>query len=211
MVYSDVHKFVYYSTPKAGSTSITDILKQQFGAKVYNGIDKHNRRHPVDPRDRHDTRCPPEFAGYFQFASCRHPLTRAISGYTFVSQGKDLDLNIAFRRFHLISQYDYVYGPDLKVVDKVSVTQRWRDMVLPGPPTRRIDAVIHAENLLDEFNALPFVEKKVTAWPRMNTLKPEWRRPALQDALWDKVLTYHKADFAAFGYEIDADVDIPML
>lgn len=200
MVYSDSHKFVYLCTPKTASTTLLDVFTNQYGAKVYKGD---------DTRDRHDNRVPERFAGYFTFATVRHPYTRAISGYAYVSQGRDMPLDEAFRHFHLISQADYIHNHDLAITAKVPKTAKWGDYLAPKTP-RRIDAVLHTERLLWDLNALPFVSRPFVSLPVYNRGKPEWRNPKMDDAVWDYLLRHHLDDFHLFGYDVERDVE-PLL
>ncbi len=185
MTYSDTHKFIYLNTPKAGSSSLAELLRLKFGAKLYKG------------RDRHDNRIPPELENYFIFASVRHPFARAVSGYSYVSEGKDMPISEAFSRFHLISQADYLYNFDLRFEKRVPVTTNWADHATLNK--RRLDGFVRVESLVDDFNDLPFVKKKISVLPWCNRGKLEYRNYAVDDQIWDRIKEWE--DFSLFGYE----------
>jgi len=183
MIYSDTFKFVYLNTPKSGSSSITEMLKRFYGAKSY--------------KDRHDNRIPAEMGDYFIFASVRHPFARAISGYSYLVE--DLPVDKAFERFHMISQVDYLYNYDLAIEERVSVSSTWKEYATPAK--RRLDAVIHLESLVDDFNDLPFVTKKQNAFLCHNRGNPELRKWEKDDEIWEYIVRNCMDDFTVFGYD----------
>ena len=63
----------------------------------------------------------------------------------------------------------------------------------------RIDALVHAETLSDDFHKLPFVTKKIDL-PRLNVSPKIVSVVPLQ--VYDFVKQYHREDFEYFGYDM---------
>ena len=70
MIVSRKRRFVYISPPRTASTTLHRWLSQPALCEV---------RWTADRNDQHDMKIPATAAGYFSFASIRHPCARAVS------------------------------------------------------------------------------------------------------------------------------------
>ena len=172
MIVSHSYRFVYFPPMKTATSTLWDVLRKHFNAKVFWG--------------RHVCLLPKSYEHYFTFASVRNPYSRAISAYNYVNREQPdnplpildlLDVNI-FPSMH---------------------TSIFRQPIGSGFMPIRIDALVHAETLSDDFHKLPFVTKKIDL-PRLNVSPKIVSVVPLQ--VYDFVKQYHREDFEYFGYDM---------
>jgi hypothetical protein len=206
MVVNDTHRFVFVSTPKAGTHSMFAFLSERYGT-------------PRGPRPFHGRIVPPEAAGYFTFAVVRNPFSRAVScwwhllfregGIGYRSLWRPVVGGVGFREFMewLVANQ---HNPPHYRGDVVLFPQHvWLDGVRCSGRRVEMDAVLHLERIEREFAALPFADGPVRIPRRLsNNASAEisdygdWRE-IMTDETADLVRTWAGEDFARYGYDTD--------
>jgi hypothetical protein len=189
MIYSHEHKFVYFSIPKTGSTTISNILIEKFG-----GILSY---------DRHDNRVPEDMKDYYKFATVRNPYERALSGYKYIYRklGKSLSLGGCFSRFHFVPMTVYLNN-EFKIERYATVHDPYISFMSKNPgPGLKLNAFLRCENLESDFNNLYFVDKKIILTKENVSINEI-------DSFMVKKIAYRAAiffteDFKVFGYKIN--------
>jgi len=187
MIYSNKHKFVYFSMPKTGSTTLSNIL-----IKDYDGIAHF---------DRHDNRIPADIEHYFKFTTIRNPYNRAFSGYShFIKKGKKVKFSEVFTKFHLISMTEYL-TKEMRIEHHVMADDPIVKFVTNEPGPGLAVTMLRQENLEEDFAKLYFVNK--------SSLNKENSYPdAIDDKTRAKIIGYvavnYVDDFKNFKYDISS-------
>ena len=202
MIISKKLKYVFVSTPKAGTHTMYRMLPARF-AGTHLAI-LQGRKEPIP---HHMREVPPEFQRFFTFANVRNPFDRAVSIWWTLTR---------YEKYR--ADYLKVFGSD-----EFGAYVRWQTgkMQPPAPgqwflflnqtdwlsAVPRIDRVLHIENLVKEFNSLPFVKQPVDGieavmerrhdegrldWPEYYTKK-----------LADNIREWARHDFENYGYPKD--------
>ena len=154
MVFSHKFKYVYFAIPKTASTSIIEVLIKEYDGQFWDKGDKHENLLPLTMND------------YFCFASVRNPYQRGISAYNYINRKRDVPLNFCTcrDRFHLISMSRYLSLP-LTIRRYATINDNANVFNLPISPDYilpRLDYTVAVESLENDFNRLPFVNKRHT-------------------------------------------------
>lgn len=139
MIISHSHRFVFISTMKCATNSLTEALVRDFDG--------------VMPGDLHERRMDLVPPGYFTFSVCRSPYTRAISLWWSTCMRNDLD-RYGFRRAcpdpDSLSGFMQWVASLRTVPHELLLTQsEWHRHT-------RIDRFLKVEQLQSAFEALPF-------------------------------------------------------
>ncbi len=187
MIYSHKYKYIYYSMPKAGSTTVANIL-----TKDYDGIRNF---------DRHDNRpLLVDTENYFIFTTVRDPYARAISGFNHLNLENAISMDIAFSHFHLISMTTYLQN-ELKIPYAVPGSAKYSEYITgkPGPGLKI--HTIRVEELNEGFSNLPFVNKPVKL-NKENESKHNRLTYNTNLKLMEYINGHYADDFTNFGYTI---------
>lgn len=193
MIISDKYKYIFISTQKTGSQSFFKFLPEHFNG-VRNNVGGH-----------HSTQIPKniDINEYTIFSTCKNPYERAFSIWFVLMNNKPYkvewlkilkdDTFLTFCKF--ISEHGNSPLP-VKRAPSVAIPQYiWYTYL----PEKTIP--LHIENIDEEFNKLPFVDKKVKI-PRINKKGTEL---TFKDAASDEIVHYlniwANEDFEKFGYE----------
>lgn len=182
MIYSKEYQYVYLNTPKTASTSLADVLQTQFDGHCY--------------YDRHDTRLPDWSQKYFIFATVRNPYVRAVSAYRNLIS---IRLNECWDKFHMMSMSQYL---DYEILARRKIPPRSCIAGRIGVyRPLELNAILHAENLQEEFNILPFVTSSVDI-PKLNVTPHVLLDENTIAVLCQYVAAHYQSDFTRFGYDI---------
>jgi hypothetical protein len=195
MILSRKHKYVFISTPKTGSHSFFKLLKEEFDGE---------RLGP----EFHRTEMPQKTANYVVFSTCRNPYDRLVALWNSLLFAKPdkhgyrdawlralnrKDDFLSFCQFAAKHKNDIEFNTKARLPSLMIPQHRWYRRM----PQNVIP--LHIENIVEEFHALPFVNKQVDI---PHALKRK-------HASWDEIKTeeiIHYAniwagdDFEKFGY-----------
>lgn len=213
MIVSHSHRFVFISTMKCATNSLTQALVERYQGVMPGGL--HERRMDWVP------------PGYFTFSVCRNPYTRAISLWWSTCMRNDLD-RYGFRK--ACADPDSLEGFMQWMTSLADVPH---DLLLTQSQWHRhtrIERFLKIENLAVEFAALPFVQPGATLGllnatvtdeqgmvdvqqlkagrgDRALSARPQRRRSAASDYLTPQAASlirrWAAEDFERFGYPID--------
>jgi hypothetical protein len=198
MIISHEHKFVFVSTPKAGTHSMFPFLEKHYGGLRQTG-----------PYHRREV--PPKCEDYFIFAVVRNPYNRAVSAW-----------------WHLLYRMPYreIWRPIVGAVDFAHFVKwacAWRARHNAWPPNRgnevlhnqtewlsvmpRLDAVLHLETLAQDFSRLPFCVGEPIIQRRNSGGKGvevsdygRWEDYMTPEAVKMIAMQWAQPDFKRFGY-----------
>lgn len=188
MIRSHRHRFIFVSTPKAGTHTMYHVLTQQFEGEQLPG--------PYHRRD-----LPQGIEAYMIFTTVRHPLERFVS---------------AFHSLTRVEPYKHLYRKALgaltlpKFVDWL-VSHDWEG----APPTIRghetlmpmsawlkpvpLDVFLKLECLEDDFAKLPFCAHRLQL-PKLLSRRHPPAAKVISQAMRDRLQQFYADDFARFGY-----------
>ena len=177
---SDI-KVVFVSTPKCATHTLFDVMEKHFGGVRIGKI--HTRPPATRYRD------------HFIFTVVRNPYDRAVSSWTWAQNCEHPD-----------RVRQDVGGPDFPSFAKGLSRGRHAWMPCINQTTWQSafnpTAVIHIENLQDEFNALPFVTEPIEL-PCLN----KWEHPPWRELMTEEIAGWIRQwagpDFENFGYNPD--------
>ena len=160
MKISDKLKYVYVTVPKAGSTSMFEILNKYY--EVSRAYAHHETIIPADAKD------------YFSFTIVRDPYTRAVSIWYHMTQRtgdrygfidkcpcSNMDDPVTFLNWFYKGKKQYT----LKYYKERIPATRLQSEQLKDV---RLDKIIKLENLEEEFKLLPFYNGNPEVWPKIN-------------------------------------------
>jgi len=186
MIYSEKYKFIYFSIPKTGSTTISSILIKDYKAVAH--------------YDRHDNRIPLHAKDYFKFSTVRNPYERAISGYTHVTSKLNVNVPEVFEHFHLISMTDYL-TQELAIEKWATAHDNYKNMMTKRRGPGINIHLLRLENLETDFSKLYFVKNKI----KLDKQNATTMFPSKQ--IMDQIVKYvkvnYRKDFENFGYDIN--------
>lgn len=186
------HAAIFVSTAKAGTNTMYAVLSKHYGGRLSGGF--------------HATQLPARASCVF--TTCRNPYTRALSGWSSLTQrpgskGKSGQLVYeSIKRRQNPDDFDLFCEAlaDGWIASPIAEPQhRWHDKFHP-------DTVLHLENLADEFRALPFSTGAPEAWPVQNDSRAHYTLDRLTPRAIDAIRRWAGPDFERFGYDPD---DIP--
>ena len=181
MLISHDHRFVYLAPIRTGSTSISAILCDVFGATIYT-----DQFFGVDPYPRHDIGLPKQYEDYFVFASVRNPYDRAISAYNWINRSMVTPVQVS---------ETLIDPPLMRTLFDTIFDNPIQENCVPV----RLDAYLKLETLEEDFQKLPFVNQ-LQRFPHENAA------PKIIDTLDDTSIDYvqkhYQKDFEYFGYDI---------
>jgi len=194
MILSRKYKYVFISTPKTGSHTFFKLLEEEFDG---------TRQWP----EFHRTEMPKSTDGYTVFSTVRNPYERLVAlwnsllhnkndrhGYrdTWMSALRKDDFltfcAFAAKHHHNIETITQVRLPRL-MTPQHRWYRRMPDHVIP----------LHLENVTEEFNRLPFVDKTIIMPHELKRDHASW-----DDLKTDEIIEYANVwagdDFEKFGY-----------
>lgn len=172
MIICHTHKFIYFAPEKTGSTSIRKVLSQNFAIEIKGGV--------------HDIFLPSQYSDYFTFCTVRNPYTRALSAYNHMMRD---GLGLPIEECCTIGNWHWA-RPIFNSLFKTSVVKNC--------VATHLDAFVKTENMEEDFNLLPFVNKNVSI-PTLN--QSNKYRVAYGLKVFEWVSEFYKADFDFFGYQ----------
>lgn len=186
MMISHEHRFVFVSTPKAGTHSMYELLGQ-YGAHRYGGY--------------HETHLPPDVKGYYHFTTCRHPIDRLVAAW----------YSLLFHSDHRDAFVRHVGNDTLPAFLRwVMKHPNHRNLIGPGKMTitpqsvrlkhLRLDGVIRMERLAQDFANLPFVDAPVDIPHALSRPHPPWH-VLIPEPLLHDVVRWLAPDFQCLPYE----------
>ena len=188
MIVSNTHNFVYISITKTGTRSMYVILKSKFNGKM---IGDHLRVIPV-----HLTK-------HFTFATVKNPYDRCCSAYWSTCYTK----NDQYKFIHRMKKFNI----ENNLHGYLKLLQNGHHKHITTHPqaywlnANRVDYLIHAENMVEEFNKLPFVKKECKL-PHINSSRLHKGRPPTKELLTKESIKLinelYKKDFGILNYTI---------
>lgn len=190
MIVSFTHRFVYIATPRTGSTSLYQALKQAAGAECLPYGQAPSPCYERDVNGFHDPFVVPELKEFFVFASFRNPYSRIVSHYQFAIADSG-------HRLHgLAASGDFPHYVQVAIAGGLLATQ----MRFIGDT--RLDAKVYQEgDLADQINLLPpFLSLRLVV-DRTNVSNGAWPWYAHYDeATIQRVAQWAEEDFRLLGY-----------
>ena len=188
MLVCDEHKFVFLRIPKTASRSISKALTGMFDCRT---VGYH-----------HNNKVPKELMEYFCFAVVRNPYERAISAWLhwekdLQKHGKNLFFNSYLERNsqpcfpEMTREYLLLMGD--------SDNEYWKTQSEFIEEANANVHVLKYENLEEDLNALPFIEKIEP--PLVGKQNYGNWRDYYGWELETRVFQHQKADFENFGYK----------
>ena len=174
---SKENEFIFMDIPKTGSVSIFDYLRRHF---------------PDCVMSRHGDFTVPDFSReFFCFSVVRNPYDRMVSLWRYASKNKDNFLFLDkedFLFFILNSKSDLIENCSIYDIINRFFTDSYKIKF------------IRFENILEDFNSLPFVKvKNDIKHLNKSNRKKDWREymtPEIESILWER----YKKDFEFFDY-----------
>jgi len=196
------HRFVFVSTPKAGTHTIYKILREHYSDGLLEAGFHNNQI--VDHYDK-----------YFRWTIVRNPFTRAVSIWWSACRLAHLDQY----KFRARSGAQYSFQKFVKWMNSVSITERQKQPLLQNQSEWLQSVfpinVIHLERMKAELKQLPFWKDDIEI-DQLNTTAEKIQaqselegevitKPSLQefydnDETIDEVIKWAKPDFDNFGY-----------
>ena len=189
MIISDKNKYVYVSTPKAGTHTFYHILTNDFDGKQVQG-------------SYHQNKIPDCCAGYYTFTSVRHPFVRVVSIWHALLH-RDNYRDIYMKHIGSDSFLDFALwlskqNEDIRPRGKGGILLPTQSQWLDGID---FDKIIKLEEVDSDFNDLPFVNNKINKIPSILKREHEQWSDVCCDLSKDVLFNYYNNDFANFGYD----------
>lgn len=200
------HKFVFISTPKAGTHTIYKILETHFREGLSLGGDFHCNRITGKPRE------------WFRWTCVRNPYSRVVSLWWSTCRCHSPDIYGAIRGcgaqddFNKFVAWLAATTKDQRKREPLLMNQAdWLSPVMPI-------YVVHIEQLQEELATLPFWKSGIEV-PRLNTSsqkiraqseeegreipRPSWQELCSDPGIQQVIQTWAQRDFEIFGYSKD--------
>jgi len=194
MILCHQHRFVYVSTPKAGTHTMFRYLSERYGG---HRIGAYHRRHvPLGHLD------------YFVFAVVRSPYSRAVSAWyhllhrePYRSLWRPTVRRDDFRGFMEWMSRGHWQRPGMRGNVVMCPQDEWIAGINRAP-----DAILRIENINQEFAQLPFATgpQSIPDDFSYSQVYGDWR-DMIDAEMAALVRQWAGSDFARFGYEIDEE------
>jgi hypothetical protein len=195
-------QILYLAPPKTGSVTVIETLERS----PYCGV-RQDQVHA-----HHNTVWEARFYDWFIFMTTRHPYTRAASFWQFVQrrirqalpgtlQWHDPKLNWWSRAYRGQVPDFYEFWEQYPLPQHRNTIWRasWHLEQIP----RKLNSVLHQENLAQELATIPIFQGKDLGWKNQApSLSCPWHAHYTPDLI-ARVHEYWGQDFAAFGYNPD--------
>lgn len=200
---SKPHRFVFISTPKAGTHSVYKMLDDHYS----DGL----RRLGF-----HRARIPRSCRSYFRWTICRNPYSRAVSLWWSACRLAHLDQYRFRKRCGAVDDFTkfitWLAGTTTGERAHEPLMMNQTEWIHRSEPV----TAVHMENMVQELSQLPFWDKSIVV-PQLNTTTEKIRdqavregcadiqRPSQHDLYLDKrarqaVMEWAGPDFDRFGY-----------
>ncbi|HUW33967.1 MAG TPA: sulfotransferase family 2 domain-containing protein [Planctomycetota bacterium] len=203
MIISHSHKYVYVSVPKAGTHTMYRLLREKYDGEHLGILEGRKTMSP-----HHMRHIPGGCESYFKFTSVRNPFSRAVSLWWTITQTNVPGTKYRDTYLPMIGGESFVEFARWNLKWETNGSgriwffmpqHRWLETV------KRFDALLHMEKMLEEFNALRFVEKP------LEQLAPVMERRHDRAPWWEHydheaislVRMWAGPDFKAYGYPAD--------
>lgn len=198
MIFSKKRKYIFISTPKTGTHSMFKLLQEEFdGERITPGF--HRTELPPQVKDPHD---------YTVFSTVRNPYDRLIALWNSLLHAKNdkkgyRDVWLAklkrddlytFTKFVAKKKNDIEHIADLRLPQLVIPQYKWYQK-MPSNVTP-----LHLENIEEEFNALPFVDKHVSIPHALHRDHASWDEVKTNEII-ELANEWAGNDFELFGYK----------
>jgi len=196
------YKFVFISTPKAGTHTIYKVLKDHYSEGLLEiGF--------------HYTEVPPPYQDYFRWTVCRNPYSRAVSLWWSGCKLAALD-QYGFRKGcgakdDFTQFIVWLASTSSKEKEPEPLMKCQTEWLAPAEPIH----AIHLENLEEEIKQLPFWKEGIKL-PWLNTtsqkiesqmknkgqtiIRPPWWKMYKEEEAIEAVIQWAGDDFENFGY-----------
>ncbi|MCP4178859.1 MAG: sulfotransferase family protein [bacterium] len=184
-------KYVFISTPKAGTHTLFNVLQKYFGGEQLDG-------------PYHRKNIPESCKSYFKFSTVRNPYERAVSTWhalTRLEPYRDIYLPLigseTFEGFitWLVNHFNSNLIKSGKGVVLLEPQSDWLKNI-------NLDVVLKIENISNEFSQLPFVDKKISI-PKLLARKHESWDFLKNKTIEQMIYSWAKKDFENFAYSRD--------
>lgn len=203
MIVSDKKRFVFISNPKTGTHSMFDVLENnpEFAAKR-------------EGKQFHEWKVPQRAKNYIKFSTVRNPYSRIVALWNSLlmagaREGGEIPKKYRQTYMHVIGSdsfedyckfcaenRDTIEHTKIIRYPLLSIPQwRWYQEYLP-PDTKPLKI----ENIQEEFNALPFVEKEIMIPTKLKRKHETWDELKNNNII-EYVNHWAEKDFELFGYE----------
>ena len=199
------HRFVYISTPKAGTHTICRLLKDHFP----DGLRKNGL---------HNTRIPRCYQDYPRWTVVRNPFSRAVSLWWSTCRLHSEDRYGARKGCGAVDDFPqfmrWLVGLEPMGRQRQPLFLNQSDWLKPVQPIQ----ILHLERLEEDLQGMPWWKDGI-ALPEENTttqkierqsseegseiLRPSWRELCQPKEIQQAVLEWAGEDFEMFGYEVE--------
>ncbi len=204
MVVSDKHKYIFASTPKAGTHSMYHLLEKYFdGTRVPNPNQYH---HTIHTRN-----IPVQYKDYFKFTIVSNPFRRAIACWKPLAFYEPYRIKRGWLKELGGEEFVY-YTRYIKKMSKSQKTPPKKYMIWSQSKLHdfmEYDRVLNLQNLQEEFNELPFVKEEIQTEnvfsankkekPHFYENEDDWKKE-YNDECIQNVLEAWGNDFEKYGY-----------
>ena len=211
MYLSEKHQIIYFGPCKAASSTVIMTLECFYKAKGVNAPKEKTQEDKSWPISAHHSIfLPEEYKDLYKFTTCRNPYTRELSKYNFLSYRHATAPKIARltaeRTFE--EHIEWVCSGDLKNDYKFDLWSRSQKDIIFGQPVYSncipvtVDRILKTENLIEEFETLPFyIEDTNTILKARNNFARYPRQTYFPKKLINKFYEHFKEDFEFFQYD----------
>ena len=210
MMINHENKFLFISTPKAGTHTMYDVLYNEFGCELRDDKGKVRKYEP-EKIMLHPTRIDSPFKNYYKFTIVRNPYERAVSFWTAINrEGKERYISLCGGK----EFSDYAKA----ISDRGFLEKQYNSGSVRRPihvpihaqfcgqsewhKNNVYDDVIHLENIIEEFHKLSFVNKTIEfpqKFSLSNLRSKPWKEYYTKE-LRQIVYNAWKEDFERYGY-----------
>jgi hypothetical protein len=193
MIIGKKHKFVYISHQRAGSHTMFHVLKNRYGGFHYKGDGYHGRK------------IPNQYKKFYTFSTCRNPYSLAVSIWRVTVDGvKPRSYGAKFGVYRKVRSNNF---KDFAKWLSKATRRHSHSIIMPQhlwfKGVRRLDTILHIEDIKIAVLALPFWDKSVRvgyAKNRTDRGQPHWSTYYTNPRVVDWVQQWAGPDFKKLGY-----------